>query len=176
MLNFWVSRFYVKSISYTMKLEDSMSKICPFFSASAFASCAFLLFLSNNQSFGNLLVRWNLCHLASLKQTYTTLLTIPMHKDLSRGTLFLSKTCSQDSTPCTAFQCGRDSEATRRSCHHSTWKLRKQTQKLPSVRNALFNHFCIFIQQINTPSASVSFSQTRSIQTRGKFNSWFCLP
>ena len=65
-----------------------MSKICPFFSASAFASCAFLLFLSNSQSFGNLLVRWNLCHLASLKQTYTTLLTIPMHKDLSRGTFF----------------------------------------------------------------------------------------
>ena len=148
-----------------------MSKICPFFSASAFASCAFLLFLSNSQSFGNLLVRWN--HLASLRQTYSTLLTIPMHKDLSRGTLFMSKTCSQDSTSCTAFQCGRDSEATRRSCyaHHSTWKLRKQTQKLASVRNALFNHFCIFIQQINTASASVSFSQTRSIQIRGKFNS-----
>lgn len=86
---------------------------------------------------------------------------------------FLSKTRSQDSTSCTAFQCGRDSEATRRSCyaHHSTWKLRKQTQKLASVRNALFNHFCIFIQQINTASASVSFSQTRSIQIRGKFNS-----
>ena len=85
----------------------------------------------------------------------------------------LSKTCSQDSNSCTVFQCGRDSEAPRRSCyaHHSTWKLRKQTQKLASVRNALFNHFCIFIQQVNTPSASVSFSQTRSIQTRGKFNS-----
>ena len=144
----------------------------PFFSASAFASCAFLLFLSNSQSFGNLLVRWNLYHLASLKQTIPTLLTIPMHIDLSRGTRFLSKLCSQDLTPCTAFQCGRDSEATRRSCyaHHSTWKLRKQTQKLASVRNTLFNHFCIFIQQINTPSASVSFSQTLSIQTRGKFN------
>ena len=30
MLNLWVSRFYVKSVSYTIKHEASMSKICPF--------------------------------------------------------------------------------------------------------------------------------------------------
>lgn len=84
-LNFWVSRFYVKSVSYTVKRDALMSKICPQLSQ-VVLSCLFFQIV--NPSIQNLLLRWKLCHFASLEQTYTTLLPIPMHKDLSRGTLF----------------------------------------------------------------------------------------
>lgn len=41
--------------------------------------------------------------------------------------------------------------------------------------NTLFN-ICIFTQQINTLSASVPYSRMPSLQTLGKYNSWFCPP
>ena len=172
-LKLWVSRFYVKSVSYTMKPRPWCPKYALFSQpqlSQVVLSCFFFQIVNPSVTswLGGIFVILR----ASNKHTLL-FWPFPCTKTSPEVHFFLSKTRSQDSTSCTAFQCGRDSEATRRSCyaHHSTWKLRKQTQKLASVRNALFNHFCIFIQQVNTPSASVSFSQTRSIQTRGKFNS-----
>lgn len=101
MLNLWVSRFYDKSVSYTMKREALMSKICPFFSASGFASCAFFLVLSNSQSFDTKPLGQVETLLSCEPQTNIHYSFTPF--PCTERYTFLSKTCSHGSTSCTAF-------------------------------------------------------------------------